>query len=141
MTSVTTSAPSRVWRRLAIGLLGVAALLICLLASAGNTTSGSGNVAAAQTTQSAEQVMTPAVSLAMPSLSDERCGEACAPVHEVIAVACMLVLLVTVVLLAADLILTRRTLLRQVLVALAAKAAALAPPAPPSLHVLSISRT
>jgi len=32
MTSVTTPAHPRVWRRLAIGLLGVVALLICLLA-------------------------------------------------------------------------------------------------------------
>lgn len=144
MTSVTTRARSHGWRRLAIGLLGGAALLICLLAmnhGAGNTTIVSGNEAAAQTTQSAEQVTTPAVSLGLSSLGGEQCGETCAPAHEVVGVACMKVLLVTVVLLAAVLLLTRPTFLRQVLVALAAKAAALAPPAPPSLYVLSISRT
>jgi hypothetical protein len=66
---------------------------------------------------------------------------ACAPTYEVVAMACVLALLVTVVLLTAHMIVTSRTFLRQILVALAAKAAALAPPAPPSLYVLSISRT
>ncbi len=144
MTSVTTPAHPRVWRRLVIGLLGVVALLICLLAmnhGAGDNTSGSGKVASAQTAQFAEQVTAPALDRGVSPLSGEKCGGACAPAHEVVAVACMLVLLVTVVLLTAGLILTRRTLLRQVLVALAARAAALAPPAPPSLHFLSISRT
>ena len=144
MASMTTPSRPRVWRRLAIGVLGVAALLICLLAmnhGTGDNMSGSGKVAAAQTAQSTEQVMTPALDRGVTPLSGEQCGGACAPAHEVVAVACMLVLLVTVVLLAADLILTRRIFLRQILVTLVAKAATLAPPAPPSLYVLSISRT
>ena len=143
MASMNTPTHPRVWRRLAIGVLGVAALLICLLAmnhGAGDNIGGSGKVAAAQSVQSAEKVMTPVPDRGVALLSGEQCGGMCAP-NEVVAVACMLVLLVTVVLLATDLIMTRRTFLRQVLVTLAAKAAALAPPAPPSLHVLSISRT
>ncbi|WP_294178675.1 hypothetical protein [uncultured Schumannella sp.] len=142
MTSVTSRAPHRAWRRLVIGLVGVAALLVCLLAmnhGAGVSASGPGKVAAVQTVQSPEQVMTSVLNRGATPLSSEGCGVACAP-HEVVAVACMLVLLVTVVLLAADLILTRRIFLRQILVTLVAKAATLAPPAPPSLYVLSISR-
>jgi phosphate/sulfate permease len=145
MTSVTSRAPHRAWRRLVIGLLGVAALLVCLLAmnhGAGDIASGPGKVAAAvQTAQSPEQVMTSALNRGATPLSSERCGVACAPQHEVVAVACMLVLLATAILFAADLILTRRIFLRQILLALAAKVATLAPPAPPSLYVLSISRT
>ena len=144
MASMTTPTHPRVWRRLAIGVLGVAALLICLLAmnhGASDNIGGSGKVAAAQSVQSAEKVMTPALDRGVALLSGEQCGGACGPANELVAVACMLVLLVTVVLLATDLIMTRRTFLRQVLVTLAAKAATLAPPAPPSLHVLSISRT
>lgn len=145
MTSVTTHADRRVLRRLALGVLGVAALVVCLLAlnhGAGYSASGSSKVAvAAQTAPSPDQVTTSARDRGTPPLSREPCGVACAPTLGVVAVACLLVVQVAVALLVADLILTRRSLLHQILVDLAAKAAALAPPAPPSLVVLSISRT
>jgi phosphate/sulfate permease len=144
MTTVTSRAPLRVWRRVVIGLVGVAAVLVCLLAmnhGAGDIASGSGKVAAVQTAQTPEQIMTSTLDRGANPLSSEPCGVACAPTYEVVAMACVLALLVTVVLLTAHMIVTSKTFLRQILVALAAKAAAMAPPGPPSLYVLSISRT
>ncbi|GHF12721.1 hypothetical protein GCM10011600_11880 [Pseudolysinimonas yzui] len=145
MTSLTADVHPRAWRRLAIGLLGVAAILVCLLAMQEGTikdASGSGSVAAAtQALPSAEQVIAPAMDRSMTVPDGERCGVVCAPTHEVVAGACVLALLVAVALLATDLLVTRWRFLRQVLVSLAARAAALAPPTPPSLHLLSISRT
>ena len=143
MTSLTPRAHPRVWRRLVTGLLGVAAILVCLLAmnhGSVSEVSGSGTTAAAaQGAQSAEQVV-PALDRDVTPPAGERCGVACAP-HQAVTAACILLLLVTMLVLAASLNLTRRTLLRQVLGALAARATALAPPAPPSLYLLSISRT
>lgn len=145
MTSLTANMHPRAWRRLATGLLGVTAILICLLAMQGGAikeASGSGSVAVAtQTAPSAEQVIAPAMARGMTVPDGERCGVVCAPTHEVLAGACVLALLVTAVLFATDLFLTRWSVLRQVLATLGARATALAPPTPPSLHLLSISRT
>ena len=71
----------------------------------------------------------------------EDCGGFCGPSHDMLGMICVLALLVTVVLLSLHLILIRWEELRRIVTTLAANAAALAPPAPPSLHVLSISRT
>ena len=142
MRSVT--AHPHAWRRLALGLLGVAALLVCLLAmNHGTVKEASGSVqvaAAAQTAPSAAQIA-PVMDRGATAPSGERCDAVCAPAHEMVAVACMLVLLVAVAFLATDLIVTRWNFILRVLVALVAQAAALAPPTPPSLQLLSISRT
>jgi len=71
----------------------------------------------------------------------EDCEAVCMPSHDMLGMICVLALLVTLVLFALRLILIRWEELRQALLGLAARAVALAPPTPPSLHVLSISRT
>ena len=71
----------------------------------------------------------------------EDCGGMCGPGHEMLGMICGLALLITVVLITLQLILTGWQPLKRMAVAIAATAAALAPLPPPSLHVLSISRT
>jgi hypothetical protein len=66
----------------------------------------------------------------------------CGPIgHDMLTMICVLALLITVVLLTLHLILLRWEELRRFVSGLAVKAAALAPLQPPSLHILSISRT
>jgi hypothetical protein len=141
---VRVTARLHAWRRMALGLVGVAAILVCLLAvSHGTFTAASGSaevVAAPQTATFAEQ-LPPAADPGATGSSGERCGAMCLPAHEMVAATCMLVLLAAVAFLAIDLLVTRWNSIRGFLAALIAQAAALAPPAPPSLHVLSISRT
>ena len=69
------------------------------------------------------------------------CGGLCGATHDMLGMICVLALLVTLVLIALRLVLIRWEDLRRVIGELAAKAAAVAPPTPPSLLVLSISRT
>lgn len=142
---VSATARLHAWRRVALGLVGVAGVLICLFAmsqSAVITVSGSAGVALAapQTATFAGQ-LPPAVDPGATAPSSERCGATCLPAHEVVAATCVLVWMAAVALLAIDLTVTRWNSIRGFFVALVAQAAALAPPSPPSLHVLSISRT
>jgi hypothetical protein len=69
------------------------------------------------------------------------CAEPCGPTHDMVGMICALALLATVVFVMVALVLIRWAELRRLVNALAIKAAALAPPTPPSLLVLSISRT
>jgi len=69
------------------------------------------------------------------------CGGPCMPSHDMLGMLCVLALLVTVIVFAMRLLLGALPALRSVLGTLHRKAVALAPPSPPSLHVLSISRT
>ena len=138
------------WRRLAIALLGVPTILIGMLAMHVLTTGGMSESGAshsmvthpvdAPAVHGPEEGMALAMSPGM-SAPAENCGGLCGPSHEMLGMICVLALMVTIGLLALHLILTRWEALRQIVTALAANAAALAPPVPPSLHALSISRT
>lgn len=141
---VSVTAHLHAWRRVAFGIVGVAAVLVCLLAmSHGTLTGARGSVDVAPAPQALPvvQQLSPATDAGGTAPSGERCGALCLPAHQMAATTCTLVLLAALALLAIDLIVTRRNSIRGFLVALIAQAAALAPPAPPSLHVLSISRT
>lgn len=139
------------WRRLAIALFAVPAILIGLLAmhvltSDGMTESAavhpmsSGHTTDTALVHGADEAMVSSMSPGLPAPA-EGCGGLCGPGHDMLGMICVLALLVTVVLLSLHLILIRWEEVRHIVSTLAAKAAALAPPAPPSLHVLSISRT
>jgi hypothetical protein len=145
MTSLSARAHPPTWHRLLIALFGVGAILVCLLAlhgAVGNGNGGSGSVAPSPVApQFIQQAAAPAVDRDVSLSGGEECSLACAPAHEMIAMACMLVLLITGVLLAAHLLLTHWKIYPHILGSLAVRVATLAPPAPPSLHLLSISRT
>ncbi|CAN5212015.1 hypothetical protein BH11ACT2_BH11ACT2_01660 [soil metagenome] len=86
---------------------------------------------------------TPAGMGTAPSLEKSAgdCGGPCMPSHDMFNMLCVLALLATVILFAARLLLSSWPVLMSVLSKLHRKAVSLAPPLPPSLHVLSISRT
>jgi len=138
------------WRRLAIALVGVPAILIGLLAMHVLTNGGmsgsssphtiSAHTAVVEIDHSAEAALATAADPSMP-LPASDCGGMCGPSHDVLGMICVLALLATVVLLALHLVLIRWEELRRVVATLLAKASAMAPLEPPSLHVLSISRT
>ncbi len=141
-------------RRLVVALLAIPAILIGLLAMHVLTTGGMGEpgAAAASVTHHATEaapnsadstdLATGAVSApALAPLPAEDCHGLCGPSHAMLGMACVLALLVTLVLFTLHLVLAGWQPLRRVISALIANAAALAPPLPPSLHVLSISRT
>lgn len=132
---------------LVIAFFAVPAILIGLLAMHVLTAGGMSDTSAsvAMTTHhmgAAPSDMEQAipVSPVMPALP-ERCGGPCGPGHDMLGMICVLALLVTVVLLTLHLVMIRWEELRRFITTLAAKAATLATPTPPSLHILSISRT
>ena len=138
------------WRRLVIALVAVPAILVGLLAmhvlaNGGMSESGSpraitAHTAMAELAHSAEAAMATAPDPSMPLPAGD-CGGMCGPSHDMLGMICVLALLATVVLLAAHLVLIRWEELRRVVATLLANASAMAPLEPPSLHVLSISRT
>lgn len=137
---------TRGWRLLIV-LAAVPAILIGLLAMHVLTTAGTGDTSASATMATHDMSDTTlmseepgATNPTAPSPAGD-CGGFCGPSHDMLGMICVLALLVTVVLLSLHLILIRWEELRRIVTTLAANAAALAPPAPPSLHVLSISRT
>lgn len=149
-STLLTRLRSSRWRRLAIALFAVPAILIGLLAmhvltNDGMTDSSASHATSSHATDSAlAHSEEPAVAAAMNPgawVPDEDCGGLCGPGHDMLSMICVLALLVTIVLLTLHLVLSRWEELRRVLLALIAKAVALAPPTPPSLYVLSISRT
>lgn len=134
------------WQR-AIALFAVPAILLCVLAmpvlmSDGPNDSGQ---SPAMLTHTTATVMGPSEGAAATSphapASAEDCGGLCGPSDDMLGMLCVFALLVTGVFLTLHLILIRWEELRQLVTALAVKAVALAPPPPPSLHILSISRT
>lgn len=139
------------WRRLAIGLLAVPAILVGLLAMHVLTTDGMSDAGiSAATASHHDHAEAPppanATTVGMTSTPAapapaEDCGGMCGPGHEMLGMICGLALLITVVLITLQLILTGWQPLKRMAVTIAATAAALAPLPPPSLHVLSISRT
>lgn len=138
------------WRRLAIAVFAVPAILIGLFAMHVLTAGGMSDsgTAPAILTHAAGAAVVHGQGMDMTSLGQsgtpapaEECGGVCGPSHDLLGMLCMFALLVTMVLLNLRLIPIRWEELRRVVMALVAKAAALTPPAPPSLHLLSVSRT
>jgi hypothetical protein len=125
-------------RRLAIALFAVPAILIGLLAM--HVLVPAHHTSDAAVVHGSAGVMAAAASPSAP-VPAEDCGGMCGPSHEMLGVICVLALLVTVLLLTLQPMLTRWEQLRRTVSAIVAKAAALAHLPPPSLHVLSISRT
>lgn len=76
-----------------------------------------------------------------PEKSAGNCAGPCMPSHDMFNMLCVLALLAAVILFAARLLLSSWPVLMSVLSTLHRKAVSLAPPLPPSLHALSISRT
>ena len=134
------------WRPL-IALFAVPAILIGLLAMHVLTTTDMSH-STASTTMTAHHLSAEALASgealtaisAVPAPSED-CGGLCGPSHDMLALVCVLALLVTVMLLTVHLVLIRWEERRPPVTTLSAKAATLARPRPPSLHVLSISRT
>lgn len=138
------------WWRLAIAMFAVPAILTGLLAMHILASGGLTELSAPQATgaHSAHATLArspePGISSAMNAGAPtpvEDCGGMCGPDHNMLSMICVMALLVTAVLLSVHLMLAGWEQLRRVLLSLVVKAVALASSAPPSLHVLSISRT
>ncbi len=124
------------WKRLAIILLAVPAILIGLLAMHVLT------IGASHAHESASHVSMPVgESATAHQLEASNCDGLCGPEHDLLGMACILALLTTALLLTVHLTLSRWGSLPAVAIRIMARIAALAPPQPPSLLVLSISRT
>ena len=134
-----SSRPRSSWRRVAISLLAVPAIFIGLLAM---------HFLASESLAPESHSMTASVAdLPMLAVTHNEapepvgCDEMCAPTHDMLGMACLLALLVSAVLIIVHFFLYRFRALGAELRLVVARLSALAPPAPPSLHVLSISRT
>ncbi|MEQ1734898.1 MAG: DUF6153 family protein [Rhodoglobus sp.] len=137
--------------RLAIALLAVPVILVGLLAMHVLTTGEMGDtgIAVASASHHDRTDAPPSTNATMAAMAStpgapappEDCSGMCGPGHEMLGMVCGLALLITVVLITLQLIFTRWQPLRRVAITIAATAAALAPLPPPSLHILSISRT
>lgn len=133
--------PSFRWRRPAIALLGVLAILLALLAMHVFTGSNmSAQVASESMAAHSVTGMASSMSDGAPVPADD-CGGLCGAGQEMLGMVCALAILATIVLLTLNVTRVRWEELRRIVAAIAAKAEALAPPAPPSLYVLSINRT
>jgi hypothetical protein len=146
MTGQIARAVPRVrWRRIILVLLAVPAILFGLLAMHGLTTSSLGGSQTVMTvTDQATHVVgnfTPVTMIPTFPLQAQNCDGGCGPNQEMLGMACVLTLLFTVLIFALHPALSQREEIRNTISALAAKVLALAPPSPPSLHYLSISRT
>ena len=132
------------WKRLAIMLLAVPAILVGLIAMHVLTT---GTSHTPDSHGSTVQVSMGVAELAPTSdLTDHAhppadCGGTCGSEHDMLGMACILALLMTALLLIVHLTLVKCGSLRSAASTIKACVAALAPPRPPSLFVLSISRT
>lgn len=146
MTGQAASAMSRDHRRgIILALLAVPAILFGLLAMHGLTAASmSGSQTAMAITDQATHVVgnfTPAtMTSGLPSQA-QNCDGGCGPSQEMLGMACVIALLFTVLIFALRPALSQREEIRHTISAIAAKVLALAPPSPPSLHYLSISRT
>lgn len=136
-------APPPVWKRLAVVLLAVPAILVGLLAMHVPTTGVAPSPDAhGSTTQAAIVVNGSAAdNLAAPAQTETDCEPACVPEHDLLGMACILALLMTALLLTVRLTLLRWVPVGALASTVMARLANLAPPQPPSLLVLSISRT
>ena len=130
--------------RLAVALFAVPAILIGLLGMHVLTT---GSTSEAQDHHSSVMLASTVASDVAMVLSPgtasqiDTCGTACMPSHDMLGMMCVLALLAGAILLHLQFVLTGWPGFTRILGAAQLKAASVAPPAPPSLHVLSISRT
>ena len=134
----------REWRRLAFVLVAIPAILVGLLAMHFFTISG-----AAHSTEARGQ--SGAIVTSIDGAAEEAqhhhpagaadCDGACGPEHDMAGMACLLALFFATLMLVAHFILLRWDSPETTARAILARASALQPPGPPSLSVLSISRT
>lgn len=128
------------WQRVAFGLLAVPTILVGLLAmhtlTVSHVTRASDiHVAAMVDGESHNE------SVSAPTKQPIGCGGLCAGDHDMLSTACILALLVSVLIVTIQLLFVRWRMLRVVALRFLESLATLAPPVPPSLHALSISRT
>lgn len=144
------------WARVLMVLLGVPALAIGLLAMHAFTTDTGVGTDAVQVATAAAAMPAMSTPVSAPVSAVEQlaamaastgvsasgaCSGLCDPDHEMLGSACVLALLITVLLFALHLVLASRKEPRRGVPAVVARMVTLAAVAPPSLHVLSISRT
>lgn len=148
MVSTALIAPLRITRkrRLLLALFAVPAILIGLLAMHVFTTASadsSAPLAAASHHMGATPLLSAESAAIVPSspATADDCDGLCSPSHDMLGMICVLALLVTLVLLTVHLVAIRWEQPLRAIKDLAARASALVPPVPPSLIVLSISRT
>ena len=132
------------WHRIAFLALGVAAIVVGLLAMhviTATSTDHTGHHTAATTHEHTDTMLMTDTSPAGAATTD--CNGACESGHNMASMACLLALLITTLILTVRVIISRwgSDLYRLVAALSAALPAALAPPSPPSLLALSISRT
>lgn len=128
------------WKRLAIVLLAVPAILVGLLAMHVLTTGPSHAADAHGSIGHASMAADESVSAAHSHQTTD-CDSVCGPDHDMLGMACVLALLLTALIVTVRLTLLRWSLTPQIASTIMARISALAPPRPPSLLVLSISRT
>jgi hypothetical protein len=130
--------------RLVLTMFAVPAILIGLLAmhvlASGNMTDTQDHNYGGVLATSVGTDMAMAASSGTVDLS-HGCGGVCMPSHDLLGMICILAVLAGAILFGLQLVLAGWPSLTRIFGALQVKAAALAPPTPPSLHVLSISRT
>ena len=134
-----SSRPRSSWRRVVIALLAVPAILIGLLAMHFLASESLAPESHSMTASAADSPMVAVAHNEAPA--PVGCDEMCAPTHDMLGMACVLALLVSADLIIFHVFLFRFRTLGAALRQIVARLSALAPPAPPSLHVLSISRT
>ncbi|WP_392341582.1 DUF6153 family protein (plasmid) [Leifsonia sp. P73] len=132
------------WHRVAFLALGVAAIVVGLLAMhviTATSTDHTGHHTAATTHEHADTMLMTDTPPAGAATTD--CNGACESGHNMASMACLLALLITTLILTVRVIISRwgSDLYRLVAALSAALPAAVAPPSPPSLLTLSISRT
>lgn len=134
-----SSRPRSSWRRAALALLAVPAILIGLIAMhllASDALAPENHPMSVSVADGSALLVSQDETLA-----PQGCDEMCAPMDDMLGMACVLALLVSAVLLVLRVIFSRSHTVGSALRPRMARISALAPPPPPSLHVLSISRT
>ena len=141
---LTSSSRSRSgWRRYGFGLLAVPAILLGMISMhflASESFSSDTHAVSVSAAAAAAASVAPVVPH-VETLRFEGCTEMCGPVNDMLGMACVLALLVSAVLLVFHVFRFQFRTARAALLVNIARISALSLPAPPSLHVLSISRT
>ncbi len=141
-TSFTpTSSFLRGWKRLVIVLLAIPAILLGLLAMHFLTMSSPHPADSHGISHATSEVAAAAETMHSHPAELSDCDGTCGTEHDMLGMACVLALLFTALILVLHLILLRWDSLKLVANTILARVSALAPPEPPSLLVLSISRT
>lgn len=132
------------WHRIAVLVLGVAAIVVGLLAMHVITATSSDHTSHHTAATTHEHGGTIAMTDPSPTgAATTDCNSTCESGHNMASMACLLALLITTLILSVRVIINRwgSDLYRLIAALSAALPAALAPPSPPSLLTLSISRT